>query len=75
MEDNIVRSSIPLRLPQAERALGIASEDNDTFDSDEDTSSRIIPYTITWRGGGQNVFLAGTFHEDEWRARERLRYE
>ncbi|KIJ54726.1 carbohydrate-binding module family 48 protein [Sphaerobolus stellatus SS14] len=72
VEANIVRSSIPLRLSQAERARGLPEEPNS---EEDDPSVGQIPTTIAWRGGGHDVFVAGTFHELEWRARERLRLD
>lgn len=79
-DGEIVRSSIPLRLPQAIMAAAsqghlpaISQKNGDDFDDDDD--ERLIPTTIVWKSGGNDVFLAGTFHRLEWRARERMYFD
>lgn len=73
--EEIVRSSIPLRLPQAEREAGVLDDLLEAVEPEEEDKAVLIPTTIVWNQGGNDVFIAGTLHELEWRARERLRYE
>ncbi|KAF8574233.1 carbohydrate-binding module family 48 protein [Ramaria rubella] len=85
--DEIVRSSIPLRIharahdsrPDHSRGDDDPEhDDNDDDDDDADADSgrtRLIATTIVWSGGGNEVLLAGTFDELEWRARERMRFD
>lgn len=80
-EGEIVRSSIPLRLPQAIMAaaddgrLPTIPQGAEGDSEEEDGHETLIPTTIVWKSGGNDVFLAGTFHPLEWRARERLYFE
>lgn len=81
-EGEIVRSSIPLRLPQAMIAAAnegrlptIPQNDEKDYEEEDGHETLLIPTTIVWKSGGNDVFLAGTFHPSEWRARERLLFE
>ncbi|KAF8516806.1 5'-AMP-activated protein kinase beta subunit, interation domain-containing protein [Hysterangium stoloniferum] len=72
--EDVVHSSIPLRLPQALCSPNAGHTELNRLDEEEEDQF-LAPVTITWKAKAAEVFLAGTFDELEWRTRERLRIE
>ena len=74
--EEIVRSSIPLRITQPAERRGERSPAKESSPHDlEFNNGGQIPTQILWKDGGNDVLVAGTFNELEWRARERMRFE
>ncbi|KAF8508223.1 5'-AMP-activated protein kinase beta subunit, interation domain-containing protein [Gautieria morchelliformis] len=73
--EEVVRSTIPLRINQPWPDPDLQPSPPPPPAEHDHTLAGLVPTHIVWRDGGTEVLLAGTLHDLEWRARQRLRFD